>query len=88
MPFYLKFQIRLRVGQHQMIMIAHDHIGMDAPASLPAGLQEDPEKSLPVYPMGKQVLAVIPAVQHMVKRFPNCSLPAPSPTVKRLTRRQ
>src|SRR5213078_524229 len=54
---------------HQMIMIAHQTIGMNLPAGLITGLSERLQKQTPVLIVDEYWLPTVPTIHHMVNRL-------------------
>jgi hypothetical protein len=59
-------QVRLQRIQQQMVMVAHQHIGMDPAAGAFARLTPCAQKQLPVTVVVKNRLPQIPAVDHLI----------------------
>ena len=67
-PRHALHKVRFRRFQGEVVMVAHQDIGMDDPPAFFAGLGEGPFESCRRPHFAKQVFAVIPPVDHMVNR--------------------
>ena len=67
-PRHAPHKVRFRRFQGEVVMVAHQNIGMDDPPAFFAGLGEGPFESFRRSLFDKQVFAVIPPVDHMVNR--------------------
>jgi hypothetical protein len=67
-PLHAGDQICFRGLQHQMVMIAHQNPGTDAPAGLRTRFAERPHKEMPIQIVKKDPLPAIAASHHMIIR--------------------
>ena len=67
-PFHALHQIWLRRLDHQMVVVAHDHIGIELPSTAPSRFKDRSLKRFPRLIVNKKVLTVVPAANDVVNR--------------------
>ncbi len=67
-PFHAGHQVGARGFEHEMEMVSHQTISQDMPARFPTSLLERFQKEFAVFVREENVLAPIPAIDHMVNR--------------------
>ena len=59
---------RLGRFEEEMVVVAHEHVGMYPPGSGSGDTTENPEKKLPIFLVDKDRLLLIPAARDVPKR--------------------
>lgn len=67
-PFHAFHQIWLRRLDHQMVVVAHDHIGIELPSTALSRFKDRALKRFPCLIVNEEVLAVVPAANDVVNR--------------------
>ena len=67
-PAHARDEIGFGSLDQQVVVIAHEHIRMDAPAGAPADLAEGPQETLAVGIVAKDVFPPVAPIQDVVKR--------------------